>query len=85
MMVYSDNTATNLVLDKTGILPVNERMQSWGCPNTRIHAKVFRGSTTSIDPERSKTSFGLRSTTARRLMEPLEKVPPGQAHQSGRL
>jgi beta-lactamase class A len=77
MMVYSDNTATNLVLDKTRIIPVNERMQAWGCPNTRVHAKVFRGSTTSVDPERTK-KFGLGSTTARETMELLEKVHQGK-------
>src|SRR5207244_6315442 len=64
MIVYSDNTATNLVLDKIGIASTGKRMQAWGCPNTKINAKVFRGSTTSIDPERTK-KFGLGSTTAR--------------------
>jgi D-alanyl-D-alanine carboxypeptidase (penicillin-binding protein 5/6)/beta-lactamase class A len=77
MMVYSDNTATNLVLDKTGIIPVNERMASWGCPNTRVHAKVFRRDL-SIDIERSK-KFGLGSTTAREMVQLLEKVHQGKA------
>jgi D-alanyl-D-alanine carboxypeptidase (penicillin-binding protein 5/6)/beta-lactamase class A len=72
MMVYSDNTATNLVLDRTGIGPVNERMAAWGCPNTRVHAKVFRRDT-SIDLERSK-KYGLGSTTARETVQLLEKV-----------
>lgn len=76
MMVYSDNTATNLVLDKTGLRPVNERMASWGCPNTRVHAKVFRRDT-SIDPERSK-KYGLGSTTARETLQLLEKVHKGE-------
>ncbi len=76
MMVYSDNTATNLVLDKTGLLPVNQRMESWGCPNTRVHAKVFRRDT-SIDLERSM-KFGLGSTTAREMVQLLEKVQKGE-------
>ena len=38
MMVYSDNTATNLVLDKIGIPSTNKRMDEWGCPHTRINA-----------------------------------------------
>jgi beta-lactamase class A len=77
MMVYSDNTATNMVLDKTGIVPVNERMRAWGCPNTRINAKVFRGSTTSVAPERTK-KYGLGSTTAREMVQLLEKVYKGE-------
>src|SRR4051794_11647287 len=53
MIVYSDNTATNLVLDKLGIATTNEYMKELGCPETRINSKVFRGDT-SIDKERSK-------------------------------
>src|SRR5262249_42735114 len=30
MIAYSDNTATNLVLDKIGIDATNKRMQAWG-------------------------------------------------------
>jgi beta-lactamase class A len=73
MMVFSDNTATNLVLDKIGLPSTNKRMDAWGCPHTRINAKVFKGSTTSIDKERTK-KFGLGSTTAREMVQLLEKV-----------
>ena len=54
MMTFSDNTATNLVLERTGIKPVNESMKEWGFPETRINAKVFRGSTTSVDRDRTR-------------------------------
>jgi D-alanyl-D-alanine carboxypeptidase (penicillin-binding protein 5/6)/beta-lactamase class A len=73
MMVYSDNTATNLILDKIGIASTGKRMKAWGFPNTKIHAKVFRASTTSIDPEGSK-KYGLGSTTAREMVGLLEKL-----------
>jgi beta-lactamase class A len=62
MIVFSDNTATNLVLDKIGIGSTAARMDTWGFPNTKIHAKVFRRET-SVFPERSQ-EFGLGSTTA---------------------
>src|SRR5205823_9699187 len=77
MIVYSDNTATNLVLDKIGIAAISKRMDAWGFPSTRIHAKVFRGSTTSIDPERTK-KYGLGSTTAREMVGLLEKLHQGK-------
>jgi beta-lactamase class A len=77
MIVYSDNTATNLVLDKIGIRSTTARMKSWGFPNTQIHAKVYRGSTTSVDPERTK-KFGLGSTTAREMVHILEKLQCGE-------
>ena len=67
MIVYSDNTATNLVLDKLGLATTNELMDALGCPETRIHSKVFRADT-SIAPDRSK-QFGLGSTTARDMVK----------------
>jgi beta-lactamase class A len=73
MIAYSDNTATNLVLDKIGIPSTNKRMAAWGYPETRINAKVFLGSKTSIDPDRTK-KYGLGSTTARDMVSLLEKV-----------
>jgi beta-lactamase class A len=77
MIVYSDNTATNLVLDKIGIAATGKRMAAWDCPTTKVNAKVFRGSTTSIDPEATK-KFGLGSTTAREMVSLLERVHHGK-------
>ncbi len=71
MMVYSDNTATNLVLDQVGIKNVNATMAKLGFPETRINAKVFKGSTTSVDPERTK-KYSLGSTTANDMVKLLE-------------
>jgi beta-lactamase class A len=77
MIAFSDNTATNLVLDKIGIGSTAKRMEDWGWPNTKINAKVFRGSTTSVFPERTK-KFGLGSTTAREMVELLERLETGK-------
>jgi beta-lactamase class A len=77
MIVYSDNTATNLVLDKVGIKSVNERMAGLGLKETRINAKVFKGSTTSVDPARTK-QYGLGSTTAREMLTLLELLNKGE-------
>jgi beta-lactamase class A len=76
MIAFSDNTATNLVLDKVGIREVNARMEALGLPNTKINAKVFRGSTTSVAPERTK-KFGLGSTTAREMAKLVERIQAG--------
>ena len=67
MIVYSDNTATNLVLDKLGLPPTNECMERLGCPDTKINSKVFRRDT-SIAKDRSK-KYGLGSTTARDMVK----------------
>jgi beta-lactamase class A len=78
MIGVSDNTATNLVLDKIGIASTAHRMEAWGFPNTKINAKSFKGSTTSVFPDRTKR-FGLGSTTARDMIGLLEKLHEGTA------
>ncbi len=77
MIVYSDNTATNLVLDKIGIPATGKRMEAMGFPHTKIYAKSFRGSTTSWDPALTKR-YGLGSTTAREMIGLLEKLHHGK-------
>ena len=76
MMAYSDNTATNLVLEEIGLKSTNDAMETLGFPNTKIHAKVFRRDT-SIAPDRSE-KFGLGSTTAGEMVELLEKLHAGK-------
>jgi D-alanyl-D-alanine carboxypeptidase (penicillin-binding protein 5/6)/beta-lactamase class A len=77
MIAVSDNTATNMVLDQTGIREVNQRMEKLGFPDTRINAKSFKGSTTSVDPERTK-KFGLGCTTAREMTTIFEGLHQGK-------
>jgi D-alanyl-D-alanine carboxypeptidase (penicillin-binding protein 5/6) len=76
MIVYSDNTATNLAVEQIGISRTAEYMQELGFPNTKLHAKVYRGET-SVFPERSK-QFGLGSTTAREMIQLLQLLHEGK-------
>jgi len=62
MIAQSDNTATNLIIDKLGIRAVNERMDSLGYHHTRLWAKVSRSRTTSINADSSRV-WGLGETT----------------------
>lgn len=73
MIAFSDNTATNLVLDEIGLPAASETMIRLGYPNTQLHNKVFGGSKTSIAPERSK-EFGLGSTTAAEMLRLFEAL-----------
>jgi beta-lactamase class A len=73
MIRYSDNTATNLVLDRIGIRNVNDRMKSLGFPESQVHSKVFKRSTSSVDLKRSE-QYGLGSTTANDMVQLLEKL-----------
>ena len=72
MIVFSDNTATNLVLDEIGLKSTAETMEKMGYPNTKIHSKVFRRDT-SVFPERS-VEFGLGSTTAGEMIRLCETL-----------
>lgn len=78
MIRYSDNTATNMVLDQVGIRTVNEWTAARGLPETRINAKVFKGSTTSVDPARTK-KYSLGSTTAHETVRLLELIHENKA------
>ncbi len=62
MINQSDNTATNLIVDKLGIRAINERMDSLGYPGTKLWAKVSRSRQTSINPDSSRV-WGLGVTT----------------------
>lgn len=72
MIALSDNTATNLVLDRIGIGSTATTMERLGYPHTKLHSQVFRRDT-SVFPERSK-EFGLGSTTAGEMVRLLEAV-----------
>jgi serine-type D-Ala-D-Ala carboxypeptidase (penicillin-binding protein 5/6) len=76
MIVYSDNTATNLVIDQVGIARVNEHMAALGLSETRLNSKVFRRDT-SVDRERSE-KYGLGSTTADEVLRLLEMLHAGK-------
>jgi beta-lactamase class A len=52
-------------------------MEAWGFPNTKIHAKVYLGSKTSVWPERTK-KYGLGSTTAKETVTLLERLHQGK-------
>ena len=76
MIVFSDNTATNMVLDQIGLASTNDRMAKLGFKNTKINAKVFRADT-RLDQEFGK-KYGLGSTTAREMVQLLELLDAGK-------
>lgn len=77
MIRYSDNTATNLVVDEIGLPTTAATMETLGFPQTRLNSKVYRGET-SIAPDRSKL-YGLGSTTANETVNLLEQLHKGTA------
>ena len=78
MMILSDNTATNLVLDVLTTDAVNARMESLGFKQIKIMRKVGSGgeSTAGKDPENKK--YGLGMATPREMVLVMEKLERGE-------
>ena len=78
MMILSDNTATNLVLDVLNTDAVNARMESLGFKQIKIMRKVGSGgeSMAGKDPENKK--FGLGFATPREMVLVMEKLERGE-------
>ncbi len=78
MMILSDNTATNLVLDVLTTDAVNARMELLGFKQIKIMRKVGSGgeSTAGKDPENKK--YGLGMATPREMVFVMEKLDRGE-------
>ena len=78
MMILSDNSATNLVLDVLTTDAVNARMESLGFKQIKINRKVMSGgeSVAGKDPENKK--FGLGVATPREMVLVMEKLERGE-------
>ncbi|HJX92644.1 MAG TPA: serine hydrolase [Pyrinomonadaceae bacterium] len=77
MMMLSDNTATNLVLDVLTTDAVNARMESLGFKQIKINRKVGSGgdSAAGRDPENKK--YGLGVATPHEMVQVMEKLERG--------
>jgi beta-lactamase class A len=78
MMMLSDNTATNLVLDVLTTDAVNARMESLGFKQIKINRKVMGGgdSAAGRDPENKK--YGLGFATPHEMVQVMEKLERGE-------
>jgi beta-lactamase class A len=80
MSILSDNTATNLLLDKVVIRRVWQKMEALGLPHTKVHSKVFlRIASVAVD---SSTKYGLGVTTPNEMARLFELMANGKAVSS---
>lgn len=78
MIVVSDNTATNLVIDKVGCDNVNDFIESLGLHQTRSMRKIGGGGESrAIDDPRLRL-FGLGVSSPRDMVKLLEMIDNGQ-------
>ena len=78
MMIMSDNTATNLVIDVLTADAINARMQSLGLKETRLMRRVFGGGESVEGKKKENKRFGLGRTTPREMVTVLEKLERGE-------
>jgi beta-lactamase class A len=78
MMILSDNTATNLVIDVFGADAVNARMEALGFKETRLMRRVFGGGESAEGKKEESKKFGLGRTTPREMVTLLEKLERGE-------
>lgn len=78
MMILSDNTATNLVIDVLSADAVNARMDSLGLKETRLMRRVFGGGVSVEGGKVENRRFGLGRTTPREMVAIVEKLERGE-------
>jgi beta-lactamase class A len=76
MIAQSDNTATNLVIDRLGLSTIDEQLaspepQGLGLKNTWLYKKVFRAAEGPVPADQAQ--FGLGKTTAREMAGIMER------------
>lgn len=77
MITISDNTATNLLLDRIIIRRVWDKMDSLGLKETRVHSKSFlRNASVAMD---SSVKYGLGVTTPNEMARLFELLARGKA------
>jgi len=86
MIIVSDNTATNLILDRIGADAVNDFMNSLGLTQTRSMRKI-RGDGTQLKPAQGwsregekpeNKKFGIGASTSREMVRLLELLEQGR-------
>lgn len=72
MVMVSDNTATNLAIDRFGVDAVNARIAWMGLKDTHLYKKVMKPATGPMPADQPK--FGLGKTTAREMALVMERI-----------
>ena len=81
MIVLSDNTATNLIMNRIGGNAVNARMEALGLTQTRVMRKILKGGPSGVTkegalPENKK--WGLGRSSPHEMVILLEKLERGE-------
>ncbi len=78
MIVLSDNTATNMLIERLGTARVNARLESYGLTNIKLFRPTFRDGRPDVLPELER-EFGLGMSTPREMAKLLALIAEGKA------
>lgn len=77
MITISDNTATNMLIERVGTQAVNDRLASYGLADTKLFRPTFRDGKPDVFPELEK-EFGLGMSTPREMALLMERIAEGR-------
>lgn len=72
MIILSDNTATNLMIDRFGVDAVNQRIAWMALRDTHLYKKIGKPPTAPMPSDQPK--FGLGKTTPREMARVMERI-----------
>jgi beta-lactamase class A len=72
MVIVSDNTATNMMIDRFPAKQVDDNMTALGYTDTWLYKKVFKPADGPMPADQQK--FGLGKTTAKQIAQLMEKI-----------
>jgi beta-lactamase class A len=74
MIVMSDNSATNMVIDHLGLENIDRRIAKLGLKDTYLYKKVFIPAPAGMTMPPDQKKFGLGKTTAREMAAVMTKI-----------
>ena len=83
MIVMSDNTATNLAIDRIGLDAVNARAEWMGLKDTHLYKKIGKPATGPMPDDQAK--FGLGKSTPREMARVMERIGLCELEKRGEL
>ena len=78
MIVLSDNTATNMLIERLGTARVNDRLDAYGLGQTRLFRPTFRDGRPDVLPDLER-EFGLGMTTPIEMARLMALIAQGKA------
>jgi beta-lactamase class A len=78
MIVLSDNTATNMLVEQLGVARINARIESYGLKELKLFRPTFRDGRPDVLPELER-EFGLGMATPRDMADLMALIADGKA------